>query len=73
MAKFHIYSKAGVDMGVYEAGTVEQAVLAMHRNAGYDKDVVWLDDDGRLAFRDQDAIDLCGDVDHWDIDEEDAA
>lgn len=58
MAKWQIYSKAGVDMGEWEGETKDHALAAMHREASYVVDVI----DDELCFAE------CGRVENWDFD-----
>ena len=70
MRKFRITSKSGEDHGIYEADTPQDALLALHRDAGYGPDRVWLDTYGYLEFGDGGLRNtLCGDVEDWNIEE----
>ena len=67
-----IYARNGTDHGVYEGETVVDALIAMHRDAGYGPDVVWrtgTDSMPGLAFADDATRDLLGDVTDWDFEE----
>lgn len=52
MPTYQIISKAGQDMGTFEGATPAEALLTMHRDAGYGEDVVMLVEPGgyRLDF-----------------------
>jgi len=69
MTKFSIYSRDGVHFGFYSAPTPNEAILAMHRDAGYGPDVVWLEGDA-WRFRSQDDRTLIGAS--WSAEEYDA-
>jgi len=67
--KFRITSTRGADYGIFEGETDTAALLAMHRDAGYGPDRVWIDADGELAFADDELRGMCGGVDDWTIEE----
>ena len=67
--KYQISANSGNVMGIFSGDTPAEALLACHREAGYGEDVVWLHKDGKLAFADDDAWDLCGGVDDWFVEE----
>jgi hypothetical protein len=69
MTKYSIYNRAGVNFGIYSAPTPNEAILAMHRDAGYGPDVVWLEGDA-WRFRSQDDRALIGAS--WSAEEYDA-
>ena len=72
MAHYKIYSKAGVFYGDFEASTKVEALLQLHRLAGYGQEVVRLDGES-LVFDSDASRELCGDVDFWDVVERDYA
>lgn len=50
--RYRITSRSGADHGTYSGATPAEALLAMHRDAGYGPDRVQLThDDGREAMR----------------------
>lgn len=51
----------------YEAETPAAALLALHRDAGYDARDCWLDSDGELVFRDEATRALLGGLDAWTV------
>lgn len=66
-----IRSTGGHEYGLFEGATPAEALLALHRDAGYGPDVVSMDG-GRLRFAEGDGVsasprDLLGDVDDWEI------
>jgi hypothetical protein len=65
MTKYHITSKAGLDMGIYEGASKAEALCALHKDAGY-----WchVEDDVILFRCDQDSF-VCGQVKDWHFDE----
>lgn len=63
---YRIHSTAGKDFGTWPGPTAVDALLALHRDAGYSDTAVWIDESGRLAFADG-YRELCGDVTDWDI------
>jgi len=62
--QYRIYSKAGVDHGVYEAHSADHAFVRMCQEAGY---YVTIDDAGTITYPDSDTRDLCGLPSAWDI------
>lgn len=60
---YKIYSKAGADHGAYEAASPVEALAIMHRDAGYDVEVI----DGEIVFRDTETARLCGGLSDWSI------
>lgn len=64
MSRYQIYSKAAVDMGIWEGDTEAHALLAMLRDAGYGPDQVWLDGED-LFFAAEDYEKMCGRRDAW--------
>ena len=65
MTTYRIHSTAGADFGTYVAATPAAALLALHRDAGYDESAVVLKD-GELSFG-AGYREICGDVSDWDI------
>lgn len=59
--KYKIESKAGIDMGIWEGKTACEALAAMHRDAGYDVNVL----DGELVFKSDKDEELCGNENQW--------
>lgn len=69
---FTITSKSGAEMGSFEGATPAEALVAMHRAAGYGR--VDYDIDGDcIAWPDHETAALCGDVDAWEIRESEYA
>jgi hypothetical protein len=44
MQKYRIFSRAGLDLGVYEGATEQDAIDDMVRDAGYTEDHGWWDE-----------------------------
>lgn len=70
MQAYRIESKAGEICGTYHGETPAEALLAMHREAGYGPDDAWIEDD-ELCFRDDDTREMCGDTTAWIIKRQD--
>lgn len=66
---YTISSTAGVNFGTYEGVSPAEALLGLHRAAGYGEVTVWLDNDGDLAFCDEESAALLGDISDWIIEE----
>lgn len=69
MTSFQIFSKSGVNFGVYEGETAAHALAAMHRDAGYDATV----EDGDIKFASDSDAEICGGIDAWSVCEIDDA
>lgn len=65
MHTYRIVSEAGIDMGLWQGETAAEALLALHRDAGYSEQQVWLGGDGELHFDSDDTRELCGGIDDW--------
>ncbi len=63
---YTIESKAGLIIGEYSGDTKEQALVKMHKDAGYK---LSLDEYGNITFPDEETKDICGDVNDWYINE----
>jgi len=61
---FRISSKAGLDLGVWQAKSANDALMKVHIDAGYN---VRLGIDGDLVFQSADDAELCGDIGDWII------
>ena len=66
MATFNISSAFNVDYGQWSGDTPADALLALHREAGYDENQVWLED-GELQFKNEEYRRLIGDTSDWQI------
>lgn len=67
MTRYRITSRSGADHGTYSGATPAEALLAMHRDAGYGPDVVWLDEDSDPVFCDDQMRYALGGVTDWHI------
>ena len=63
---YSISSTQGTDFGIWEGDSKAEALLALHRDARYGKDKVWLED-GELRFKDEDYRQLIGGVSDWHV------
>ncbi len=63
---YTITSKAGQAMGEYAGRTPREALVAMHRDAGY-PGVTYDADADAIVWPDEDTADLCGSVRDWEI------
>jgi hypothetical protein len=63
---YSISSTQGADYGEWEGDSKAEALLALHREAGYGKDKVWLED-GNLKFKSYEYRQLIGGVDDWHV------
>lgn len=66
MPTFNICSAFNVDYGDWEGSSKAEALLALHREAGYDENQVWLED-GELKFKNEEYKRLIGDTSDWQI------
>ena len=68
MNTYRIESKAGVNHGEWEGDTAAEALARMHRQAGYDVQVL-IDRNGgeQLLFASEEDAEICGDVAEWCI------
>ncbi len=66
---YQIWSKAGAYYGTWEADSPSEALLQLHREAGYSESVVRLNAHGRLNFATSEDRRLFGDIGDWDIEE----
>jgi hypothetical protein len=67
MREYRIHSKAGGDFGVWQGETPADALLALHRDAGYGPEVCWVE--GELRFRSASERELLGDCGVWSVEE----
>lgn len=65
MTKYHITSKTGLDMGIYEGSSKAEALCTLHKDAGYPCHV----EDDTIIFRGASDAFLCGQVSDWHFDE----
>jgi len=64
---WRIVSSGGLDQGLWAGDTPQEALLLLHRTAGYGNEIVWIAKTGELVFWDNDYRDLLGDVVDWRI------
>jgi len=67
MTTYEIFSKNGENFGTFQGSTPAEALLAMHREAGYQPDQVWIDEDGDITFASEETEALCGGLDAWRV------
>ena len=67
--KYRITSKSGHHVGIYEGETANEVLLTMFRDAGFGPDWVWINNDGRLEFVDEETERDCGGEDKWTVTE----
>ena len=65
MTTYQITSTQGTDFGTYTADSPEQALVQLHRDAGYNVRFV----DGQIVYPDPHTAGLCGGADDWHIEE----
>lgn len=61
---YKITSKQGSCYGTFSGDTEGEALIKLHRSAGYDSSDVW-ERGGKLFFRDESTKVLLGDVEDW--------
>lgn len=64
--EYRISSKAGADFGIWEGDSPAQALLALHRDAEYGPDIVWLEDDA-FVFATEEDRELIGGLSSWTV------